>query len=132
MKEVVMRKVLSVVLMGLLVTAGCGGALAQSSRQAEARALEKVKAKVARLGVGEKARAQIKLRSGQKIKGYLSSAGQNDFTLTELKSGATTTVAYADVVEVKKPGLSRGKKSRLLPESAWARWRYLPRWWCIL
>jgi hypothetical protein len=31
-------------------------------------------------------------------------------TFTDRKSGTTTTVAYADVVEVKKPGLSTGAK----------------------
>jgi hypothetical protein len=106
-----MRKLLSIVLIGLLVFLASGGqVLAQSSGQDEAKALEKVKAKIAKLGVGEKARAQIKLRNGQKIKGYVSSAGPSDFAFTERKSGTTTTVAYADVVDVKKPGLSTGAK----------------------
>jgi hypothetical protein len=106
-----MRKLLSIVLIGLLIFLASGGrALAQSSGKDEAKALEKIKAKIAKLGVGEKARAQIKLHNGQKIKGYVSSAGPNDFAFTERKSGSTTTVAYADVVEVKKPGLSTGAK----------------------
>lgn len=106
-----MRKVLSIVLIGLLVLLASGSQiLAQSSGQDEAKALEKVKAKIAKLGVGEKARAQITLRNGQKIKGYVSSAGQNDFAFTERSSGQTRTLAYADVVEVKKPGLSKGAK----------------------
>ena len=106
-----MRKPLSIVLAGLLVFFACGGqTLAQSSGQAETKALEKIKAKIAKLGVGEKARAQIKLRNGQKIKGYVTSKGQDDFAFTERKSGTTTTVAYVDIVEVKKPGLSTGAK----------------------
>ena len=106
-----MRKLLSIGLIGLLVFLASGGqALAQSSGKDEVKALEKIKAKIAKLGVGEKARAQIKLRNGQKIKGYVSSATPNDFAFTERKSGTTTTVAYADVVEVKKPGLSTGAK----------------------
>ena len=106
-----MRKLLSIVLIGLLVFLASGGrALAQSSGKDEVKALEKIKAKIAKLGVGEKARAQIKLRNGQKIKGYVSSAAPNDFALTQRKSGTTTTVAYADVVEVRKPGLSTGAK----------------------
>ena len=106
-----MRKLLSMVLIGSLVFLACGGqALAQTSGKDDAKALDKIKAKIAKLGVGEKARAQIKLRNGQKIKGYVSSDGPNDFAFTERKSGTTTTVAYADVVEVKKPGLSTGAK----------------------
>lgn len=107
-----MRKLLRMALIGLLVSMASGGqALAQSSGQDEAKALERVKAKIAKLGVGERARAQIKLRNGQKIKGYVSSAGSDDFAFTERDSGKTTTVAYADVVEVKKAGgLSKGAK----------------------
>lgn len=107
-----MRKLLSMVLIGMLVSMASGGqALARSSGQDDAKTLEKVKAKIVKLGVGEKARAQIKLRNGQKIKGYVSSAGPNDFAFTERDSGRTTTVTYADVVEVKKAGgLSKGAK----------------------
>lgn len=107
-----MRKHLAIVLIGMLVSMASGGqALAQSPGQDEAKALERVKAKIAKLGVGEKARAQIKLRNGQKIKGYVSSAGSDDFAFTERDSGKTATFAYADVVEVKKAGgLSKGAK----------------------
>lgn len=107
-----MKKFLTIVLMGLLVSLASGSqALARSSGQEEAKAVEKIKAKIAKLGVGEKARAQIKLRNGQKIKGYVSSAGPDDFAFTERDSGKTATVAYADVIEVKKPGgLSKGAK----------------------
>jgi hypothetical protein len=106
-----MRKLLSMVLVGLLVFFASGGQTpAQRSGKDEAKALEKIKAKIAKLGVGEKARAQIKLRNGQKMKGYVSSAGKDDFAFTERKSSTTTTVAYADIVEVKKPGLSTGAK----------------------
>ena len=75
---------------------------------------EKIKMKVAKLGTGEKAKAKVKLRSGEKVKGYVSSAGENDFTITDKKSGKATTIAYADVDEVKKPGLSQGTKIALI------------------
>jgi len=75
---------------------------------------EKIKMKVAKMGTGEKAKAKIKLRSGEKLKGYISSAGENDFVLTDKKSGKTTTIAYADVDEVGKPGLSKGTKIALI------------------
>ena len=69
-----------------------------------------IKTKITKLGIGEKARAQIKLRNGQKIKGYVSNAGEKDFALTDGKSGQTTTIAYTDVVEVKKPGMTKRTK----------------------
>ena len=75
---------------------------------------DKIKMKVAKMGTGEKAKAKIKLRSGEKLKGYISSAGENDFTITDKKSGKATTIAYADVDEIKKPGLSQGTKIALI------------------
>jgi len=76
----------------------------------DASTVEKIKTKITRLGVGEKARAQIKLRNGQKIKGYVSNASEDNFSLTDRKSGQTTTIAYADVVDVKKPGMTKRTK----------------------
>ena len=106
-----MRKLLAIVLVGSVAfVASAGATLAQGTGKDEAKALEKIKTKIAKLGVGEKARAQITLRNGQKIKGYVSSAGQDDFALTDKKTGQATTVAYKDVVEVRKPGLSTGAK----------------------
>lgn len=75
---------------------------------------EKIKTKVAKMGTGEKAKAKIKLHSGEKLKGYISSAGENDFVLTDKKSGKATTIAYADVDEVGKPGMSQGTKIALI------------------
>ena len=75
---------------------------------------EKIKLKVAKMGTGEKAKAKIKLRSGEKLKGYISSAGENDFTITDKKTGQSKTIAYSDVDEIKKPGLSQGMKIALI------------------
>lgn len=86
--------------------------LAARSGQTDLSPVEKIKTKITKLGVGEKARAQIKLRDGQKIKGYVSSAAEDNFAFTDRQSGKTTTIAYADVVDVKKPGMS--KRTKLL------------------
>src|SRR5947207_14844285 len=75
---------------------------------------EKIKLKVAKMGTGEKAKAKIKLRSGEKLKGYISNAGENDFTLTDKKTGQSKTIAYSDVDEIKKPGLSQGMKIAII------------------
>lgn len=71
---------------------------------------EKIKARVMKRGTGEKAKVKIKLRSGEKLKGYISTAGENDFTVTNKKSGQSRTIAYSDVDEISKPGLSKGTK----------------------
>ncbi len=83
-------------------------------RKAPVPQAAKIKMKVAKMGTGEKAKAKVKLRSGEKLKGYISSAGENDFVLTDKKSGKATTIAYADVDEVKKPGLSQTTKITLI------------------
>ncbi|HXI22592.1 MAG TPA: hypothetical protein VNG71_01875 [Pyrinomonadaceae bacterium] len=87
---------------------------AEPARKDPVPQAEKIKIKVAKMGTGEKAKAKVKLRSGEKLKGYISSAGENDFVLTDKKSGKATTIAYADVDEVKKPGLSQGAKIALI------------------
>ena len=76
--------------------------------------IDKIKAKVARLGTGEKAKAKVKLRSGEKLKGYVSAAGENDFTITDKKTGQSKTIAYSEVDSVGKPGLSKGTKITLI------------------
>ena len=86
----------------------------ESARKDPVPQAQKIKMKVAKMGTGEKAKAKIKLRSGEKLKGYISSAGENDFVLTDKKSGQAKTIAYSDVDEVKKPGLSQGTKIALI------------------
>jgi hypothetical protein len=99
-------------LVALLLHAGGavpGSAVAQTG-QGESR-VEKVKAAVARRGTGNKARVTVKLQDGSKVKGYISQAGEDSFSLTDSKTGQTRTLAYSDVLQVKKPGgLSIGAK----------------------
>lgn len=67
-------------------------------------AVEEVRTKVARLGVGEKARVEVRLRDETKLKGYVSRAGDQSFDLAEEKTGVRVEVAYADVAQVSKRG----------------------------
>jgi hypothetical protein len=75
------------------------------------RHVQKVKADVAKRGIGEKARVRVELRDGAKLKGYISQAGEDSFTLTDAKSGQTKVLAYSDVDHVKgRGGLSWAAK----------------------
>ena len=65
---------------------------------------QKFRERVTKLGVGEKARVEVKLRDAKKLKGYINAASEDSFTVTNAKTGAAQTVAYADVAQVKKPG----------------------------
>lgn len=62
--------------------------------------VEKVKAKVAKLGVGEKAKATVILANGTKKKGYIGQAGDDDFVLRDRKTDAPTTIRYTEVSKV--------------------------------
>lgn len=63
---------------------------------------DQAKIEVAKLGLGEKARATITLKSGTRIKGYVSRADENDFVIRDRKTDTPTTINYADVAKVKK------------------------------
>lgn len=76
---------------------------------AERRA-EKVKAGVRKLGAGESARVNLKLRDGARLKGYVREAGEDSFVVVDRKTGAATTVSYEQVSQVKGDGLSTGAK----------------------
>jgi preprotein translocase subunit SecF len=72
---------------------------AQEGNQPE-MTLEQVKIKIAKLGVGDKAKATIRLKSGAKAKGYIAQAGEDDFVLRHRKTDAPTTIHYSDVAKV--------------------------------
>ena len=83
----------------LLVASTSMPVVAQQSNSAVAT-VEKVKAKVAKLGVGEKAKATVFLKDGTKKKGYIGQAGNDDFVLRDRKTDAPTTISYSDVSKV--------------------------------
>ena len=64
--------------------------------------IDQAKIEVAKLGLGEKARATITLKNGTKIKGYVSRADENDFVIRDRKTGTPTTINYADVTKIQK------------------------------
>ncbi len=70
--------------------------------------------KVAKLGVGRDARVEVKLQDNTKVKGYVSAASADSFTITDAKTGAAQTLAYADVMQVKKPGGGLSTRSLLI------------------
>ncbi|MCI0525314.1 MAG: hypothetical protein L0Y75_08645, partial [Acidobacteria bacterium] len=104
------KQCLSRLLVGSLVfTLFCAPSVsAKSKEEKDAQRTEKVKAGIARLGVGNEARVSVKLRDGRKLAGYIKEAGGDSFVIADLKTGATTTVAYPDVTQVKGHHLSKG------------------------
>ncbi len=70
----------------------------------------KVKAKVQKRGIGEKSRVRAQLVNGSEVKGYISKIEETSFTVTDKKTGQTTTVSYVDVRKIQGPGFSKGDK----------------------
>lgn len=104
------RKSLSVALCGamIMMLAAAPPATAKSKAEKDAQFTSKVKAGIAKIGVGSDARVEIKLRDKTKLKGYISEATAETFSVTDLKTGAITTVGYPAVTQVKGNNLSTG------------------------
>jgi hypothetical protein len=104
------RRTLLLILSGILLWCPFGIESAGAQTGNDGQVAEKVRDRVMKLGLGRDARVEVKLRDNSKLKGYVSAAEQDSFTVTDPKTGASRTVAYADASHVKKP--RRGLKPR--------------------
>ena len=105
------KRSMSVLLLSVLVYAFvCPPVLARTDAEKRIRLAEKTKAGILKLGIGRDARVSIRLRDKTKLAGYVSRTEENLFVVTDLKSGESTPVTYADVAQVKGNNLSTGAK----------------------
>ena len=96
----IMRTYLNCLLASVLFVASISTPVAAQQRNSEGMTVDTVKAKVAKLGVGEKAKATVILKDGTKKKGYIGQTGSDDFILRDRKTDSPTTIRYADVSKV--------------------------------
>lgn len=87
----------------LLITANSPAVTAQTGTNNTASSIAKIKTYVLKRGTGEDKRVEVKMLDGKKLKGYISQAGEDSFTLTDAKTSSTSVIAYSDVAKVKKP-----------------------------
>jgi len=106
------KKVLSLIIATLLICTTLCAEPSSAGMKAEkqARFTEKVKAGVAKLGIGEDTRVAVKLRNKTRVTGYVSSIGEDSFEVTSLRTGEPIAVAYADVAQVRGQNLTTGQK----------------------
>jgi len=105
------KKILSITIAGLLIQAICVQCVSATSKEEkQAQRTEKVRSDVLKLGTGSEARIAVKLRDSVKLAGYISEANAESFVVTDIKTRATTTVAYRDVTQVKGHNLGTGAK----------------------
>jgi hypothetical protein len=79
-------------------------ALARPQNDNRNQGAEQMKIKIAKLGVGEKARATVRLKDGTTMKGYVTEARDNEFVMRDRKTNEARTVSYQDVARVEKNG----------------------------
>jgi len=101
------RKTLSALLAVLVINLGIL-ATGSDNKDKEAKFTEKVKTEITKLGTGTDAKIKLKLKDGTKLKGYVSDANAEQFTVTNAKTGVSTPVSYAQVQTAKGNNLSKG------------------------
>jgi hypothetical protein len=98
------RRTFSIILSGILLSTAVGVQGVRAQTVNDTQLAEKARAKIQKMGAGQDARVEVRLRDNTRLKGYISAVGEDSFTVADRKTGASQTVAYADVKEVKKPG----------------------------
>ena len=103
---------LSLLLSGALLFVLCAApqGLAKTKEDKAAALAARVKTELAQFGTGPEARIVVKLRDKTQVAGYVSHLGENTFVITDLKTGAATTVPYPDLTQVKGNHLSTKAK----------------------
>ena len=95
-----MKSYLTCLLASLLLLATISLPVTAQQDNAPVTNIEKIKAKVAKLGVGSDAKATVFLKDGTKTKGYIAQAGNDEFVIRDRKTNAATTIRYLDVGKV--------------------------------
>ena len=104
------NKLFSFFLIGSVFCFASGAVVfAQDQQTSQQKKTEEVKAKIKKLGLGERVKVNVKLFSGTSYQGYVSQAGEDDFVVVD-KTGASNTLRYSDVKSVGGKNLSTGAK----------------------
>ena len=99
-----LKRTLMLMLSGIMLSAAFGLRAVRAETGVDARQAQQARMSVLKLGTGERARVEVKLRDETKVKGYVSAAGADSFTITNARTGESTVVAYNDVAQVKRQG----------------------------
>lgn len=97
-----MKTLLSLLIAALMVSGTVSQPALAAQSKSQVPTVEAVKSKIARQGIGSKAKVTIRLKNGTKVKGYVAQAGEEDFVIRDRKTDAPTTISYADVVKIEE------------------------------
>ena len=93
---------ISLVIAAMLFIAGLSPSTIVAQSGTQTPTIEQIKSKIARLGVGAKAKATIKLKNGTKVKGYVAETKEDEFVMRDRKTDVPTTIRYAEVLKVEE------------------------------
>jgi small nuclear ribonucleoprotein (snRNP)-like protein len=97
------RKFVSFAVVALVFQMLCILPVAAATGRAQDAATAKVKAQVAK-HEQKRDKVSVKLKDGSKLKGRITQRDDDAFTLTDTKSGATRSLTYTEVAQVKSTG----------------------------
>ena len=96
-----LQKMVSLVLACFLFTSVWAAPVVASTQATkEEEHVRKVKAKVMKLGTGTKARVEVKLKDGSKLKGYISEINEDHFVVTQLTRSLQTLVTSVPAADL--------------------------------
>lgn len=95
-----MIKILVSLILVYLLIFTAAPVLASPRPGSQQQSVEQVRMKVAQLGIGEKAKATVRLKNGTKLKGFIDQIRSDDFVLKDRNTGAPVNILYSDVAKV--------------------------------
>ena len=111
-------RIFAIALSGLILLSAFGFQGAGAQSPGDQQATEKIRSKVLKMGVGVNARVEVKLRDNTQMKGYISDADQDSFTVVQSGTGSSKTISYADTQSVKKAGSGVSAKTWIIVGAA--------------
>jgi small nuclear ribonucleoprotein (snRNP)-like protein len=97
------RKFVSFAVVALVFQMLCVLPVAAATGRPQDGATAKVKAQVAK-HEQKRDKVSVKLKDGSKLKGRITQRDEDAFTVTDAKSGATRSLTYTEVAQVKSSG----------------------------
>jgi len=85
-----------------------------TNAQTTAADVQQTRAKVQTLAVNRDKKVEVKLKDTTKVKGYITAVDQDSFAVSNTATGSGETIAYTDVVDIKKSGGGFSTKSWLI------------------
>ena len=105
-----MKKYAMFLLFTLAINMVSGYSITAQSQNSDAESLRKLKVKVAKIYSQRRGKIIVKYNDGTKLKGYLTEVKDDNFGITETKTGNVTNIQYAQVKSVNRDAIPPAAK----------------------